>query len=187
MNNSKIVDLLRTMPQQDIKLLRKWIKAHGAKKDAYRLFQYLIKNLVPAEPEKLSKEKIFRFMFRSDKYNDLKMRYMSFELLRMCEDFIVFHGITQHPSQYQLYLLQYYRKYSLPKFFEQTFSNFKDIVNKQPTRDSEYFFANMRADSEYNMYLMSKQNRAIEPSIQRLSDDLDMFYLLNKLKVIARH
>lgn len=173
------------MPAGDLKALRKWVKAHGSKKDAYRLFQHLLKNLLTERPEKLSKEKTWSTLFRGRAYNDLKLRYMSFELLKMCEDFIVFNSISSNISQYRLYLLQYYRKHSLSKFFEQSFSSLKQTINESPVRDSEYFFINMRADNEYNKYLISKQNRALEPNVQQLSDDLDMFYLLNKLKVYS--
>jgi len=141
--------------------------------------------MAPGHEEKLSKQKIFSALFKIKTYNDLKLRYMSFELLCACEDFIVFQGISQNPNQYQLYLLQYYRKHGLAKFFEQTFSSVKHNLSEQPFRDSEYFFVNMQADSEYNKHLKAKRNRGIEPNIQRLSDDLDMFYLLNKLKVYS--
>ena len=185
MNDSKLVELLRSMSVSDLKALRKWVKAHGSKKDAFSMFEYILKNLEPSRPDKLSKQKIFSSLFKSQPYNDLKLRYMGFELLKMCEDFIVFSGVTKHPDQYQIHLMQYYRKHYLNKFFEQTFKLLKQQLNEQPVRDSDYFFANMQADSEYNKFLISKQNRAIEPNIQRLSDDLDMFYLLNKLKVYS--
>jgi hypothetical protein len=185
MENSKIVSLLRSMPEAEIKALRRWVKIHGAKKDAYRLFEYIFKNLLPENQEQLSKQVVFKSLYRNKTYNDLKLRYMNFELLRMCEDFIVFESISQNPHQYQLSLLQYFRKRSLSKFFDQTYSSLKDVLNAQPLRDSDYFFTSMSVNSEYNKFLKSKQNRAIEPNIQRLSDDLDIFYLLNKLKVYS--
>lgn len=185
MENSKIIGLLRNMPAEDLKSLRRWIKVHGVKKDAYRLFEYLFKHLAATNPEKLSKETIFRVLFRNKNYNDLKLRYMSFELLRMCEDFVVFRSVSKNQNQYQLYLLEYYRQHGLSKFFEQIYSSLRESMKAQTIRDSNYFFASMSLNSEYNKYLKSKQNRAIEPNIQRLSDDLDIFYLLNKLKVYS--
>lgn len=185
MDNSKIITLLRNLPAAELKSLHRWIKIHGAKKDAYRLFDYLSKNIAATQKDKLSKEKIFRALFKSKPFNDLKLRYMSFELLRMCEDFIVFENIAQNDNLYQLQLLQFYRKRHLPKFFEQTYGIIKDNLQTQTFRDSDYFFTSMSANSEYNKFLKAKQNRAIEPNIQRLSDDLDIFYLLNKLKVYS--
>ncbi|HUM47960.1 MAG TPA: hypothetical protein PLD84_13600, partial [Chitinophagales bacterium] len=185
MDNSKIITLLRNLPAAELKSLHRWIKIHGAKKDAYRLFDYLSKNISATQKDKLSKEKIFRALFKNKPFNDLKLRYMSFELLRMCEDFIVFENIAQNDNLYQLQLLQFYRKRHLPKFFEQTYGIIKDNLQTQSFRDSDYFFTSMSANSEYNKFLKAKQNRAIEPNIQRLSDDLDIFYLLNKLKVYS--
>ncbi len=185
MDNSKIVGLLRDMPEPEMKALRRWIKIHSGKKDAYQLFEYLIKNLASENQEKLTKQLIFKALYRTKSYNDLKLRYMNFELFRMCEDFIVFQSTSQNQHQYQLSLLQYYRKRSLPKLFEQTYSSFKDSLNAQIVRDSDYFFISMSVNSEYNKFLKSKQNRGIEPNIQKLSDDLDIFYLLNKLKVYS--
>src|SRR4030095_562851 len=119
MVNSKIVCLLQKLRDNELKEIRNWIRYKAEKRNSYRLLEYLLKNLHTTNPKKLDKEKIFRSLFPAAKYNDLKMRFMSFELLRFCEEYIVFQNSKRNNVQYQFVLLQFYRKRHMTKFFEQ--------------------------------------------------------------------
>ncbi len=181
MNHSKLVILLTHLHPAERKELQKWIRFHAGGHASFQLFQRLLRYIERDKTDLINKEKIYRSLYPGKKYNDLKMRFMSCELLRYCEDYIVYKNTSQNNFQYRLSLLGFYRKRNLPKFFEQTFDCIKKELADLELRDNDYFFVNMEADREYNLFLKSKQNRTIEPKIQQLSDDLDLFYLLNKI------
>ena len=115
MTNSKVISLLSKLDAKEQKELVKWMKFKAGGRASFRLLQYLLKYVRVQKTEKLNKEKIFHTLFRGNAYNDLKMRFMSFELLRFCEDFIVYKTNSENNFQYQLALLQFYRKRNLPK------------------------------------------------------------------------
>ncbi len=183
LEQTKLIQLLASISADDMKLLRKHISAAAAGTDAERLFQYLYKLFPFHNTSLLQKEYVFAQLYAGRPYSDSRMRYLTHELMTYTEDFIADRTLAAEPFMKQMLLLRYFRERQLERHFELAYKQLKNQLEAQPLRSHDYFFYSYQADAEYNLYLKHKQNRDVEPNIQKLSDNIDAHYLLYKIDI----
>ncbi|MBS1625151.1 MAG: hypothetical protein JST83_14085 [Bacteroidetes bacterium] len=167
----------------EFKLLRKWMNRYAKDNDEQKLFDCIGEYYPAFDSAHLSKEKIYKKTFGAVAYSDSRMRNTTFQLCRQIELFIIHHR-TQHDAFYSGYqLLVHYEERNENKLFESQLKELKKELEKTITRGGDYYYRQFLLDSAFNKYLKSKQKRNIEPNIQNVSDNLDVYYIIHKLSV----
>jgi hypothetical protein len=184
MNNSKLISLFYSFSKPEFKQLKGWIKLHALHKEEMLLFGYLADMHPELQGKKLEKEIVFGKLWPAQDYDDNKMRHLQSVLTRHAEQFII-HQLNADEYREQFSLLKFYRQRGLDKYFEQQLALVRKMLQGEKIQDSSYYYHQMLADEEYNKYIKGKQKRTLEPNIQSLSDNLDHYYIINKLSVYA--
>ncbi len=184
MNNSKLASLLLSLQKPEFKELKTWMKVHAAHKEEMLLFSYLADIYPDMQGKKMEKEIVFAKLWPGQEYDDNKMRHLQSVLTGHLEQFIIH---TLHADAYHEHftLLKHYRMRGMDKYFEQQLALVRKKLEQEKVQDSQYYHHHMLADEEYNKYIKGKQKRTLEPNIQSLSDNLDHYYIINKLAVYA--
>lgn len=184
MDNSKLINLLLSLNKDEFKALKKWLRLQAAEKEELLLFNFVAEYYPNFTPRLIEKKRVFRKLFGADKYDDNKMRHLQSTLIGHVERYIV-EVLNDDEYAKQFSLLKYYRQRKLDKYFEQQLSLLRKKLGAEMVNDSRFYYYQMLADDEHNKYIKGKQKRTLEPNIQSLSDNLDRYYLINKLAVYS--
>jgi len=129
-----------------------------------------------------SKEDLYDKLFPGQAYNDLRLRHIFSDLLKLLKSFLAYKVFEESPLEQQMVLLRSYRQRDLHKQFEKTLNQLENLQNSHPYRDTEYFRTRYIIEAEKNLYLEEKMQRSIEPNLQKTMDALDTMYIVNKMR-----
>lgn len=158
--------------------------ANAGEKEEMLLFNYLAERHPAFDKRNTAKQKVFAKLFGKQQYDDNKMRHLQSVLTGHVELFIS-QQLLSDDYTHHFTLLKFFRQRGLDKYFEQQLALLRKRIGTEKVNDSNYYYRLMLADEEYNKYIKSKQKRTLEPNIQSLSDNLDRYYVINKLAVYA--
>ena len=184
MNESRLLHLIKTISPKSLKRLRKLVNSpyFNEHEETIALFEYIAKASPRFVQTRMKKEKVFHVLFPNKSYDDVRMRLLMSYLLKLVEEFLVLEHQKQQPLYGQLNLLQQYRQLGLDKHFESGLKKARQYQAKRSFHDADFFFDQYQIEKELNAYIEAQGVREKEPNLQELSDHLDTFYLINKLK-----
>ncbi|MGB1205251.1 MAG: hypothetical protein ACPG5B_06370 [Chitinophagales bacterium] len=185
MLQSKLIGLLNTFSAKEWKLLHKFVHSpyHNEHQGVKKLFVYLQEKKDCFSKENVSKVVLFAIVFgKKAVYKDAKIRLVGSYLLKVVEEFLMQESLKVNVFSKQILLLKSYRERQLSKHFTALMRLLQQQQTKFSFQDAHYFLAQQQLSQELNQYIEQQQNRSLEPNLQQLSDSLDAFYLINKLK-----
>lgn len=186
MVKSTLVEILRACSRKELRDIRKWLisPAHNLRKDVVALFDYLSEHMDGA-PERLEKEAAWQAVFPGEAFDDARMRQTMYFLLKSVEDYFAHIELTKDPVRVQHALASVYRLRQLDKPFRLTLDAAKRQLESSPFRDSNYFLDKFTLEQEQYFYLATLK-RSAELNLQEVSDELDLAYITNKLRLACR-
>jgi len=182
MQNSKLISLYHRFSNSEIKNFKKYTSSSFFNENKYleTLLEYINKHA--DEDEKLSKEEVYPHIYPAGKYDDLKIRHLMADLLKLMQDFIAYNEHIQNAISPKINLLSSLRRNELNKHYESIFRNAKSSHEQHSYRDSDFYYNQFKLEWDYNKYLEEQNKRTKESNLQLAADNLDAFYLINKLK-----
>lgn len=182
MNSSKLVTVFYALSAYERNQLQKWVHSpfHNQHEKVTALFDYLYLGSAK-DTERLRKSVIFPVLFPGAVYNDQKMRHVCSYLQELIEDFLVWKELEQDSRQRDMYLLRAYRSRNIDKAFDTGWNAVSKAFRNAEVRDLNYHY------SLYQLYVEKYNNtdaRGIEihSVLQELNDELDIYFIINKLK-----
>lgn len=184
MEKSHLVHILRVLDKKEVKELRKWVAspAHNLRQDVVGLLDYLVAGQHLSSEKHLEKERAFQAIYPGKPYNDAEMRQAMHFLLKAIENFLVYNELLKDEVRTQTMLAKVYRKRQLPKLFQKTIEAGREIQEKQPYRNHQYFENEYFLQFEQFNYL-STLGRTVPLNLQEVSDSNDVSFIINKLQV----
>ncbi|MCX6352184.1 MAG: hypothetical protein NTX03_10015, partial [Bacteroidetes bacterium] len=110
------------------------------------------------------------------------LRYVMTDLSRLLEEYLIWAEMEKHELYKKHLLLNAYDKRKLDKYFHQTLDSALELQGKQPLRDGDYFFYRHLIEENAYLHTLSRDGRSLGTSLQQAMDNLDYYYLANKLK-----
>ncbi|MGQ3131517.1 MAG: hypothetical protein ACT6RE_05970 [Flavobacteriales bacterium] len=182
MLNSKPIHILRTFDKNQMQEFERYIHSSlfNVNKAVIQLFEILKEYFPDFTSEKLNRTLVAERLFGEPEEN--KLRYAASDLAKLLEDYIMWHEFQKSEAKKRLYLLDYYRKTDLEKYFYQIFDEATKQQIKDPIKDSTWFFNQYLLEENVYMYSQLKKSRSLDNNLQTLVNYLDLFYISNKLK-----
>lgn len=139
MLKSKVFDILRRLTPDELKRFRDFVRSpyHNRNKNVIGLFEIIRKYGPDFNNEGLKKEKVYSKLFPRKPFNDIVIRILLSDLLRISEDFLVQLRIEKSDYDYRKFLLSEFMDRGLDKLFLKIF------------RESESELMHMRIDDSY--------------------------------------
>ncbi len=184
MYNSKLTDIYRSLTSKELKYLEDFLRSpfHNKNTDVIRLGDYIINQAPIYNPQKLEREVVFKNIFSTAKYDDLKLRHTMSNLLKVVEDFLSYLSYTEKAEDAKLFLLKAYRKKNLGKHFNQVHQSLSEYINQNKSNAFSFLYNEFLLEEELGKQITNENNRDKDPNLQQVSDKLDAFYIGNKLK-----
>lgn len=178
---SKLLVLIQSLSPEELKLIKLAVDSpfFNYRNEEKNLFSYIIKykdDVVILNDFK----KLYRYVFKNDELVLSKLRnvmsYLTKIILR------VMTIIELEEENNQVALLRFLRKKDLSKYFLQEYIASK--INTDSKLSSKLYYNNLQLRTEYYTHSIIKR-KAMDIELLALSEDLDLYYVTQKLKQVG--
>ena len=185
MQNSKLLQLLKSLTKNEWRLCSKFVRSpyFNEQKKVIALFDYLHEAAPRFVPKRIHKEVVYEHLFPNTPFRSIRIRQLMSSLCRLVEQFLIQEEQKKEKNHQQLQLVKSYQQRSLTKLFERAIKDLQQLQQKRISKNADYFFYQWRIYSALKQQIENQHKRNVEPYLQELSDNLDVFYLIHKLKI----
>lgn len=182
MLGSQLLELIKSLDKRDMRELRKVVRSpyFNQREDVIHLFDCIDKTLNNKLPD-LSKEKVFKKIYPDQKYDDVLIRQLMSYLYKVIQKYLITEGVLQNEMESQLYLTHALRQRNADRIVEKQLNDSLEIIDKQSFKNAKYHYLKYTLRVEQYDY-WSKKKRTSELNLQDLSNELDFFYLSERLR-----
>ena len=182
MKNTKLIRVLSTLTAKEWRRFGDYVNSPFHNKNDKLIRYYRILDLIYPEFES-SKQQIFKQMFPALKYDDLKIRHINSRLLKLVEAFLITLYTDQTSGEFDL--LQLYRERELERIWiskKKRLAAWLDSIDINGDLLQDRF----KLIEEQSDFIAAKGVRSNEPMLQEVSDQLDINFIYQKLKLFCR-
>lgn len=182
--STKLTETLATFDKYTLNRFRKYVASPFFNEDERLLvlFDLLAKDLKKYGLVRIGKEKQWQAIVKNTSYNDIKFRRFHSDLLKLLEGFVAQRIYLREPANIQLDLLRAINQWNLTKLENTALKQAQKIQEKSPYRNPDYYLNAFRLNREKEFFERRKFHRDQKTNIGSMMDNLDYFYLGEKLK-----
>lgn len=187
--SNKLLSLLKTFSKHDLNNFNKFISSpfHNESQELVQLFVLLDNHFRTSEKEQkenpLEKEKVWKEIFGTKSYQDVRLRRLSSDLIKAIYAFLAYKVYQKNTINSQIDLLKSLSKSSLQKHYESTLGQVSQSLEKSPLRNAEYHLS--KYSISYNRLSFPKEiksKKALFENIEQADYHLECFYITQKLE-----
>lgn len=184
MKQTKLIELLQSLTVWELKSFEKYVASpfFNVNKPVSKLLQLLVKSYPEFEPEQTEEKQLFKLLFAKARLNHQQLRYVMTDLTLLLEDFLAYNVYYEKTFYQKKFLLQGLREKKLDKYFSQQLAVASKIQEQSAHQDLKYYKRQLGYEELSYEFTLSGDNRSSDTNLQSLSDNLDIYYLVNKLK-----
>jgi len=150
-----------------------------------KLYEIIKKEHPNCESEKLNKEVVFKKLFPKKKKEDSSLRALMSQMSKMLEDFFIFLELEQNDKLKNELLLKSFMNRKLTNLFNKKIDGITKRLDKKPAQDTEYFHHVFELSNLGFQQLMYENSRPAKSGIQKVVNDLDVYYVATKLRYMT--
>lgn len=179
---SNLYQLFCSLSNEEVKELDKAVHSpfFNYRKEEIRLFDFLRRTAKKGTRD-ITGDAVSQYVFETTKTDLVKLRNVMTYLTRIITRLLVISETEKDEAQKRLLLTASLRRRKLDKLFLATYTNSSTYLAQQATIAPATYYQQLCLHTEYYTHSISGR-KAKNEDLQRLSDDLDMFYLIQKLK-----
>jgi len=184
MHSSKLLQLYAALTKKEIKDFQVYLNSDyfNRNEQLKALSSYIAKHADDFTSKSLSREYVFKHLFKGEKFDESKMRYLMSDLTKQLEKFFTLIAFEEDDFQQKLMLSKILQRRNQEKFFVQTLDELNKSNEKEGLRDSNYFFNQYLIEEISYGFTSEKKNRSIDSSLQEVIDNLEIAYLSKSFK-----
>ena len=187
--SNKLISLLKTFSKHDLNSFKKFVNSpfHNENQELIELFSILDQYFRLTEKEQkkqpLEKEKVWAKIFGNKFYQDVRMRRLCSDLIKLIYSFLSISVYQNDSLPEQLNLLKALRRLSLKKHFESSLNQVTQNLEKSGLRNADYHLSSYNIN--YNLFnfprdIHSKIN--LFSNLEKADYHLDCYYITKKLE-----
>jgi len=182
MKSGRLWEVFEQLSSKEIREIEKCVKStvFNNRKSVEKLFFFLreCRDELKIIPDK---KQIHQQIFREEQYEDIRVRNAMSFLLKIIERWFVIKEMETDSTNTRLALASVYRKKKLLKHYHQTIRASENLRKGQQLRNADYYVGQYRLEFEKYRFHSSRREFK-EINLQALSDNLDISYLVQKLR-----
>ena len=185
MLNTKLIGLLKTLSNKEFSKFREFIYSPFFNKNEKirQLGDYIFEYAPDFESPLLKKQLVFPSLFGSISYNELQINNIISDLLQLLYDFMAQIQLQQRSPLQKYLLLEELLNRDTPIHIDRNAKRFKNILSKSKVRNYEYFHHEYLLYEKLDQSVISHAKRSFDKNLQLQSDNLDLYFFSNKLRM----
>ena len=183
MQSSKLISILSTFNKQEFSELLKFVRSpfFNEHEQVLKLYEYILKYKYDLSNKNLNKELAFAKIV-GGKYNDLKMRHLMANLLKLVERYLATKYVKNNEIAANMQLAVELGARAKSKQYSNAIKKGQQLLEKRKTRDGDFYYYKFRFEREYSKYIADQRIRTVATNVEQTLEYLDIFYLINKLR-----
>ncbi|MGB0840474.1 MAG: hypothetical protein ACPGXL_10050 [Chitinophagales bacterium] len=183
MQNSKLVETIRTFSHKQRERFKDFLNSPFFNKNEklVQFYTYLLRYAPTFSHKNLAKQVVFMHIFPDKKFNDLKLRHLMSDLLKMLERFITHTTLETNDVEIGLKLISYYNDNGLNRHVNDNLKSTRKTNRKSPYRNAQFFYNQFSIEREEATFLSTSGGRTGNFNLQETVNELDRFYMIQKL------
>ncbi len=134
---------------------------------------------------KLTKTEVWKALYKTKAYNDLRFRRVCSDTLALVEDFFAYLQYRKEPNQKWAFVLAAMNERDLGKYFPANYAYIERIQEKDQAIDSYDYWLSYFTALQKASYLEKESSRLSDKNIRETVSKLDDYYLIMKLRFYA--
>jgi len=132
--NNKTYTILQSFDKYEVNRLRKFLQSpyFNMNEAIVDLFEVFIKDIFSKSNKELTKEAIWKKIYKDKKYDDVRFRKLNSELLKLVEKFLAQQVYEDNPIHQAVHLMQAVGKKKLEKLSSSTVRTARRLSSQQP-------------------------------------------------------
>jgi|GEM_PF-890213 len=185
MKESKIKELLKALSVVEFKRFGDFIRSPFFNKNPHlvTLYDYFSKYNENFDKLAVLNEDIFRFVFKNEKYSEIKVRILLSNFVKLIEEYLVYISGTKNVIYQKTLLVNTLHQRNLTKNFHSALKETMEYQEKQFNRDEDYYYNQIYLEVEAYNHFLERSTKINEDDFQKINDNMDYYYILTKLKL----
>ena len=130
----------------------------------------------------LTKEFIWVQLYEKESFNDVRFRKLTSDLLKLIEDFLAQEKYEKDKLQKESYLLNAVSEKKIEKLYNSSIKNAREFSKTQDEKPSSFYYSQYLIEKNYYDLSEGDLNRSDKSNVEDIINNLDYFYLAEKLK-----
>lgn len=151
-------------------------------KDTQCLVAYLNKIFPHFNQKNCRRERIFGLLYPKQKFEQAQLALVFTYTFRQLEQFLIQEQFSQKKGLSNVFLLQHLRKKGQYQHYERVLKSLESNLEKATFQDSDFYHLQFIAATESDAYYAQLSKHQKDLRIQSKQDNLDYFYLSQKLR-----
>lgn len=186
MISNKLTELLQTFSSTDKLRFHKYLSSpfFNEQKDLIALYELLTKGPPPGKTEKMgSKLGLWKMLFPSLPFDDVRYRRLHSDLLQLALDFIGYQQYRAHPVTPKIFLLHALAKTRLDKHFNGVARQAEADLEKSGHQDADFHYFRYMLQRRHHEHMEFSPGKDASFQYMEAADyHLDCYYLTKKLE-----
>ena len=134
----------------------------------------------------LEKELIWKKIYQGKDYDDVRFRKLCSDLLKLVESFLAQEHYQENPLYQATYLLEAVGQRKMDRLYNTTISSARRLSKQQKYKPGSYYFYQYQVEKSYQELSEQEYDRSSKRNYEMILDNLDKFYLAEKIPVIKK-
>lgn len=148
-----------------------------------RLFEWIKNDLKDQSQVEPSKDEIWRLCFeKDDQYDDGRFRKLQSDLLKLVEEYYSQESFEDNPIHKAKYLLEAIYEKKLENLQSGAIKTAQHFVENQKLRPASFYYYQYEIEQSKYDLIKSQLERSSKSNIEEIAQNLDRFYLAEKLR-----
>jgi len=185
MHNSKIYSILVTFDKYEQNRFRKFLHSPYFNQNQFlsTLLEFLIRHINKNPDKEMDKKKCWNRLHLGKPYNDVRFRKYMSELLKLSERFLALQIFESKPMKEAAYSIEAVADRKMKRLYNSSMKNVQRLTENHPYRNTEFFYNQYLKEKNYFDLTDFETKRGTETNVEEISDNLDAFYLGEKLRL----
>lgn len=188
MENTKLYNILEYFDKYQYNRLHKYLSSpyFNRHESIIQLFELMRSHLQGARKKPLTKEGLWKSMFPTEAFDDLRFRKFASDLLKLVEGFMAQEIYEANPLHRAAYLIEAVGKHKMNRLFSTAEKTARRLSDQQVDRSASFYFYQYQIEKNiYELVQHASYNRDKKTNLEEVITNLDWFYLAEKLKYLC--
>lgn len=183
MQHSKLVRYIRDLSAKKRERFRQFVCStyFNQHQKTIDLLEYILKQIERSNP-KLENEQVFKHLFPRQKYQEQKLHNIMSYLKKHYHRFLAFEHFEEQEFTEQVYTIEAAFESNQFDLLKNRAKQLGKKLGQHNKKGSDFLYANYRLNSLLASYTVEFEDRFHSGFYQKMIDNLDMYYLVEKLR-----
>jgi hypothetical protein len=186
MKDSKVKELLKALSSNEFKKFGDFVRSPFFNKNTHiiSLYDYFSKYSENFDKMAVLNEDIFRFVFRNEKYSEIKVRILLSNFGKLIEEYLVYLAGIKNVIYQKTLLVNTLHQRNLTKNFRSALKETMEYQEKQFNRDEDYYYNQIYLEVEAFNHFLERSTKINEDDFEKIGDNIDLYFILTKLNLL---